>query len=143
MDRALDLQPSLKYIRWYCEIGKPFLFGGRSMALQATDIIQSLISSAHYHISTPVILARIHLSTPLLPARIHRRTLLLPVRINRRTPFLPAQVHRWRLRHDFSSMFHTPLHTDEKNVDRRNRPQRECRAPQKYIPRTTPSNHQF
>ncbi|KAK5784860.1 hypothetical protein PVK06_039399 [Gossypium arboreum] len=45
--------------------------------------------------------------------------------------------------YDFSSMFSTPPHTDEENVDRRNRPQRERRAPQKYTPRTTPSNHQF
>ncbi|KAG8489463.1 hypothetical protein CXB51_017444 [Gossypium anomalum] len=180
IDRALDLQPSLEYIQWYCEIGKPFLFGGRSMsrsqsrnytleivliiqiwgamtisrAHQATNIIQSLISSAHYHISTPVIPARIHLSTlllsarihshtPLLPARIHRHTPFLLARINRHTPLLPAQVHRWRLRHDFSPMFRTPPHTDEENVDRRNHPQRERRAPQKYTPRTTPSNHQF
>ncbi|MFQ6645098.1 hypothetical protein Gotur_019785 [Gossypium turneri] len=28
MDRALDLQPSLKYLQWYSEIGKSFLFGG-------------------------------------------------------------------------------------------------------------------
>ncbi|KAG8494126.1 hypothetical protein CXB51_011830 [Gossypium anomalum] len=33
MDRALDLQTSLEYIQWYCEIGKPFLFGGRSMVV--------------------------------------------------------------------------------------------------------------
>ncbi|KAK5833199.1 hypothetical protein PVK06_017014 [Gossypium arboreum] len=39
--------------------------------------------------------------------------------------------------------FSTPLHMDEENVDRRSRPQRERRAPQRYTPRTTPSNHQF
>lgn len=33
MDRGLDLQPSLEYLQWYCEIGKPFLFGGRSMVV--------------------------------------------------------------------------------------------------------------
>lgn len=33
MDRAFDLQPSLEYIQWYFEIGKPFLFGGRSMVV--------------------------------------------------------------------------------------------------------------
>ncbi|KAG8478085.1 hypothetical protein CXB51_027860 [Gossypium anomalum] len=33
MDHALDLQPLLEYIQWYCEIGKPFLFGGRSMVV--------------------------------------------------------------------------------------------------------------
>ncbi|MFQ6655644.1 hypothetical protein Gotur_026111, partial [Gossypium turneri] len=33
MDRALDLQPSLEYIQWYCEIAKPFLFGGQSMVV--------------------------------------------------------------------------------------------------------------
>lgn len=45
--------------------------------------------------------------------------------------------------YNFSSMFRTPLHTNDENVDHRNRPQRECRAPQKYTPRTTLSNHQF
>ncbi|MFQ6624370.1 hypothetical protein Gotur_004307, partial [Gossypium turneri] len=45
--------------------------------------------------------------------------------------------------YDYSSMFQTPRHTVEENVDNRNRPQRERRAPQKYTPRTTPSNHQF
>ncbi|KAK5837111.1 hypothetical protein PVK06_012921 [Gossypium arboreum] len=43
--------------------------------------------------------------------------------------------------YDFSFMFRTPPHTDEENVNRHNRPQRERRAPQKYTPRTTPSNH--
>ncbi|KAK8356734.1 hypothetical protein V6Z11_A05G376300 [Gossypium hirsutum] len=45
--------------------------------------------------------------------------------------------------YDFLSMFHTPPHTDEENVDRRSHPQRERQAPQKYSPRSTPSNHQF
>ncbi|KAG8488910.1 hypothetical protein CXB51_016843 [Gossypium anomalum] len=45
--------------------------------------------------------------------------------------------------YDILSMFHTPPHTDEENVDRRSHPQRERWAPQKYTPRTTPSNHQF
>ncbi|KAL1141745.1 hypothetical protein V6Z11_A11G051000 [Gossypium hirsutum] len=45
--------------------------------------------------------------------------------------------------YDFLSMFHTPPHTDEENVDHRSRPQRERRASQKYTPRTIPSNHQF
>ncbi|KAG8475568.1 hypothetical protein CXB51_032380 [Gossypium anomalum] len=47
--------------------------------------------------------------------------------------------------------FSTPLNLslsiafdmDEENIDCRNRPQRERRAPQRYTPRTTPSNHQF
>ncbi|KAG8478371.1 hypothetical protein CXB51_028122 [Gossypium anomalum] len=33
MDRGLNLQPSLQYLQWYCEIGKPFLFGGRSIVV--------------------------------------------------------------------------------------------------------------
>ncbi|KAK5820038.1 hypothetical protein PVK06_025082 [Gossypium arboreum] len=48
MDRAFDLQPSLEYIQWYCEIGKPFLFGGRSMAkLEAETELHSGDSSYH------------------------------------------------------------------------------------------------
>ncbi|KAK8339647.1 hypothetical protein V6Z11_A08G049200 [Gossypium hirsutum] len=44
MDRGLDLQPSLQYLQWYCEIGKPFLFGGRLMVvpLHTTRIGQHL-----------------------------------------------------------------------------------------------------
>ncbi|KAH1122632.1 hypothetical protein J1N35_005792 [Gossypium stocksii] len=33
MDSALDLLPLLKYIQWYPEIGKPFLFGGQSLVV--------------------------------------------------------------------------------------------------------------
>lgn len=45
-----------------------------SQAPQATDIIRSLISSAHYHLSTPVIPAHIYLNTP---ACVHHCTPLL------------------------------------------------------------------
>ncbi|KAK5846654.1 hypothetical protein PVK06_002951 [Gossypium arboreum] len=45
--------------------------------------------------------------------------------------------------YDFLSMFHTPPHTNEENVNCRNRLQRKRQAPQKYTPITTPSNHQF
>ncbi|MFQ6666996.1 hypothetical protein Gotur_033164 [Gossypium turneri] len=49
MDRALDLQPSLEYIQWYCEIGKPYFFGGRSMVvpLHTTRIGQPLLDPHH------------------------------------------------------------------------------------------------
>ncbi|MBA0577541.1 hypothetical protein Golob_000017 [Gossypium lobatum] len=53
-----------------------------SRARRATDIIQSLIPSAHYHFSTPVISTRIHHRTPLLSASIHRRTPLLPAKVH-------------------------------------------------------------
>ncbi|KAH1108078.1 hypothetical protein J1N35_011846 [Gossypium stocksii] len=87
-----------------------------SWVCQATDIIQSLISLAVYHLRTLVILARVYLSTPLLQAHIHHRTLLFLARIHHRTPLLPAhihrrtplylaQVHRWRLRHIQSSQY--------------------------------------
>ncbi|KAK5776015.1 hypothetical protein PVK06_043973 [Gossypium arboreum] len=45
--------------------------------------------------------------------------------------------------YDFSSMYQTPSPAIEEDVGRRDHPQRERRPPQKYIPRTTPSNHQF
>ncbi|KAH1075576.1 hypothetical protein J1N35_027904 [Gossypium stocksii] len=45
--------------------------------------------------------------------------------------------------HDFFSMYQTPSPATEEDVGRRNHPQRERRPPQKYTPRTTPSNHQF
>ncbi|KAG8479797.1 hypothetical protein CXB51_029307 [Gossypium anomalum] len=49
MDRGLDLQPSLQYLQWYCEIGKPFLFGGRSIVvpLHTTRIGQHLPDPYH------------------------------------------------------------------------------------------------
>ncbi|KAG8481626.1 hypothetical protein CXB51_026473 [Gossypium anomalum] len=45
--------------------------------------------------------------------------------------------------YDFSSMYQTPSPATEEDVGRRDHPQRERRPPQKYTPRTTPSNHQF
>ncbi|KAH1032068.1 hypothetical protein J1N35_044242 [Gossypium stocksii] len=45
--------------------------------------------------------------------------------------------------HEFFSMYQTPSLAAEEDVGRRNHPQRERRPPQKYTPRTTPSNHQF
>ncbi|XP_052478026.1 serine/threonine-protein phosphatase 7 long form homolog [Gossypium raimondii] len=49
MDRAPDLQPSLEYIQWYCETGKPFLFGGRSIVVPpyTTRITQPLRDLHH------------------------------------------------------------------------------------------------
>ncbi|KAG8486880.1 hypothetical protein CXB51_020362 [Gossypium anomalum] len=45
--------------------------------------------------------------------------------------------------YDFSFMYQTPSPATEEDVGHRNHPQRERRPPQKYTPRTTPSNHQF
>ncbi|KAK8287390.1 hypothetical protein V6Z12_D07G055400 [Gossypium hirsutum] len=45
--------------------------------------------------------------------------------------------------HDFSSMFSTPPPTPKEDIGRRDHPQREHQRPQRYTPRTTPSNHQF
>ncbi|KAG8486816.1 hypothetical protein CXB51_020282 [Gossypium anomalum] len=45
--------------------------------------------------------------------------------------------------YDFSSMYQTPSPATEEDVGRRDHPQRGRRPPQKYTPRTTPSNHQF
>ncbi|KAG8498242.1 hypothetical protein CXB51_007042 [Gossypium anomalum] len=45
--------------------------------------------------------------------------------------------------YDFSSMYQTPLPATEEDVGQCNHPQRERRPPQKYTPRTTPSNHKF
>ncbi|KAH1106084.1 hypothetical protein J1N35_009852 [Gossypium stocksii] len=44
---------------------------------------------------------------------------------------------------DFSSMFTTPPPAPQEDVGRRDHPDRERRPPQRYTPRTTPSNHQF
>ncbi|KAG8486966.1 hypothetical protein CXB51_020428 [Gossypium anomalum] len=45
--------------------------------------------------------------------------------------------------YDFSSMYQTPSLATEEDVGRRNHPQREHRPPNRYTPRTTPSNHQL
>ncbi|KAG8495278.1 hypothetical protein CXB51_012939 [Gossypium anomalum] len=49
MDRGLDLQPSLQCLQWYCEIGKPLLFGGRSMVVppHTTRVAQHLPDLHH------------------------------------------------------------------------------------------------
>ncbi|KAG8478332.1 hypothetical protein CXB51_028051 [Gossypium anomalum] len=45
--------------------------------------------------------------------------------------------------YDFSSMYQTPSPATEEDVGRRDHPQRERRPPNRYTPRTTPSNHQL
>ncbi|KAG8496053.1 hypothetical protein CXB51_009279 [Gossypium anomalum] len=81
-------------------------------------------------------------------AHIHHRTLLLQSRIRRHSLLPPAHIQRRSLLPGSSSSvafesFSTPIHMDEENVDHRSRPQCERRAPRRYTPRTTPSNHQF
>ncbi|KAK5795067.1 hypothetical protein PVK06_036324 [Gossypium arboreum] len=183
MDRGLDLQPLLQYLQWYCEIRKPFLFGGRSMVvlLHMTRIGQHLPDPYHapepepepklhsgghgYHsefdifsplppqysshpgsylsqYSTPSGQYRPMYSTPPEPYPPPYSTPpgLYPPSYS--TPLGSSSSMAFET-YDFSSMFYTPSHTDEENVDHHSRPQRERRAPQKYTPRTTPSNHQF
>lgn len=55
MDRGLDFQPSLQYLQWYYEIGKPFLSGGRSMVVppHSTRIGQHLLNPHHAPESEP------------------------------------------------------------------------------------------
>ncbi|KAK5819345.1 hypothetical protein PVK06_024335 [Gossypium arboreum] len=49
MVRALDLQPLLEYIQWYCEIGKLFLFGGSSMVVPLhTTLIGQPLPDPHH-----------------------------------------------------------------------------------------------
>ncbi|KAG8478257.1 hypothetical protein CXB51_028028 [Gossypium anomalum] len=45
--------------------------------------------------------------------------------------------------YDFSSMYQTPSPATEEDVGRRDHPQHERRPPNRYTPRTTPSNHQL
>ncbi|KAK5820081.1 hypothetical protein PVK06_025126 [Gossypium arboreum] len=45
--------------------------------------------------------------------------------------------------YDFSSMYQTPSPATEEDIGRLDHPQRECRPPNRYTPRTTPSNHQL
>ncbi|KAK8276432.1 hypothetical protein V6Z12_D10G199400 [Gossypium hirsutum] len=44
---------------------------------------------------------------------------------------------------DFSSMFATPSPVPNNDVGRREHPERDLRPPNRYTPKTTPSNHQF
>ncbi|KAK8366782.1 hypothetical protein V6Z11_A02G139900 [Gossypium hirsutum] len=201
MDRGLDLQPSLQYLQLYCEIGKPFLFGGWSMVVlrYTTRIGQHLPdphhapkpepepelhsggssyhpdlggddyfsgSSGHgYHsefdIFSPLppqysshpgsYLSQYSVpsgpyppmySTPPEPYSPPYSTPPDPYPPSYSTPPGSSSSIAFET-YDFSSMFHTPPHTDEENVGRHSRPQRERRAPPKYTPKTTPSNHQF
>ncbi|KAK8362160.1 hypothetical protein V6Z12_A03G084500 [Gossypium hirsutum] len=193
MDRGLDLQPSLQYLQWYCEIGKPFLFGGWSMVVpphttrighlpdpnHAPELEPQhsyhpdlggddyfLGSSGHgYHsefdifsplppqysshpgsyssqYSTPSGPYPPMYSTPPEPYPPPYSTPPGPYPPPYSTPLGSSSSMAFET-YDFSSMFYTPAHTDEENIDHRSRLQRKCRAPQKYTPRTTPSNHQF
>ncbi|KAK5784759.1 hypothetical protein PVK06_039289 [Gossypium arboreum] len=177
MDRALDLQPSLEYIQWYCEIGKPFLFGGRSMVVppHTTRIGQPFSYSHHAPEAEPELHSGDSSYHPDLGGNdyfpgssgygYHSEFDIfspLPHQYSSHPGSYPPQHSApsgsYQSQYstppdssssiafetyDFSSMFYIPPYTDEENVDGRNRPQRERRAPQKYTPRTTPSNHQF
>ncbi|KAK8336378.1 hypothetical protein V6Z12_A09G116500 [Gossypium hirsutum] len=205
INRGLDLQPSLQYLQWYCEIRKPFLFGGRSMVVppHTTRIGQHLPDPHHapeqkpeqepepklhsggssyhpdlrgdnyfsgssgqgYHsefdifsplptqysshpssylsqYSTPSGPYPPMYSTPPEPYPPPYSTPFGPYPPPYSTPLGSCSSMAFKT-YDFSSMFHTPPQTDEENVDRRSRLQCELRAPQKYTPITTPSNHQF
>ncbi|KAK5793250.1 hypothetical protein PVK06_034390 [Gossypium arboreum] len=181
MDRVLDLQPSLEYIQWYCEIGKPFLFGRRSMVVppHMSRIGQPLLDPHHTTKSEPEAEPELYsgdssyhpslggddyfpglsghkyhsefdIFSPLpFPYSSHPSSYppqyfapFGPYSLPYSTPPGSSSSMVFET-YDFSSMFRTPPHTDEENTDHRNRPQRECRAPQKYTSRTTPSNHQF
>ncbi|KAH1121363.1 hypothetical protein J1N35_004523 [Gossypium stocksii] len=49
MDCCLDLQPSLQYLQWYYEKGKPFLFGGQSIVVPShTTRIRQHFSDPHH-----------------------------------------------------------------------------------------------
>ncbi|KAK5813490.1 hypothetical protein PVK06_028941 [Gossypium arboreum] len=176
MDRGLDLQPSLQYLQWYCERGKPFLFGERSMVVprHTTRIGQHLPdphhapepkpqqepepelhsggssyhpdlegddyflgSSGHgYHsefdiFSPPPPQYSCNLSSYLSqysalsgPYPPPYSTPPGPYPPPYSSPLGSSSSMAFDT-YNFSSMFHTPPHIDEENVDRRSRPQRE------------------
>ncbi|KAG8493446.1 hypothetical protein CXB51_010787 [Gossypium anomalum] len=137
MDMSSDLRPSLEYIQWYFSMGKPYLLGGqstivpphvqRSGAYESVADIEPDPQPDAEHDPEP----EPEYSTPtgLYPPQ-HGT----PPGSSSSMPFEP---------YDFSSMYQAPSPTTEEDVGRRDHPQRERRPPQKYTPRTTPSNHQF
>ncbi|MFQ6657307.1 hypothetical protein Gotur_027044 [Gossypium turneri] len=138
MDRAWDLQPSLEYIQWHCEIGitqplpdphhapEPEPVPETELYSRDSSYHPDLGGEEHFAGSYPL-----QYSAPFGP---------YPPSYSSHSCSSSSMAFDI---YDFSSMFHTPQHMDEENVDHRNRLQRECRALQKYTLRTTPSNHQF
>ncbi|KAG8500371.1 hypothetical protein CXB51_003659 [Gossypium anomalum] len=159
MDRCLDLQPSSQYLQWYYEKGKPFLFGGRSMVVppHTTRIGQHLPDP--HHAPAPEVdpepepelepepepEPELHFWSSSYPPSYSAPPEPYPSPFS--SPPGPYPASFSTPPGSSSSMafesFSTPIHMDEENVDHRSRLQRERRAPRRYTPRTTPSNHQF
>ncbi|MFQ6652002.1 hypothetical protein Gotur_024080 [Gossypium turneri] len=137
MDRALDLQPSLEYIQWQPLLDlhhAPEPEVEPEPKQEVEPELHSKDSSYHPDLGGDDYFPgsyTLPYSTPPGP---------YPPPYS--TPPDSSSLMAFET-YDFSSMFRTLLHTDEENVNRRNRPQCEHRALQKYTPRTTPSNHQF
>ncbi|MFQ6652535.1 hypothetical protein Gotur_024353 [Gossypium turneri] len=135
MDHALDLQPSLEYIKWqpipdlhHAPEAKPEPEPEAEAELHSGD------SSYHPDLGGDDYFPSSYPPQYSAPSGPYPSPYSTPPGSSSSRAFETF---------DFSSMFRTPLHTDDENVDHRNRPQREHRAPQKYTLRTTPSNHQF
>ncbi|KAK5836730.1 hypothetical protein PVK06_012530 [Gossypium arboreum] len=147
MDRCLDLQPSPQYLQWYYEKGKPFLFGERSMVvpLHTTRIGQH--PPDPHHAPAPEVDPKpeLHSGSSSYPPSYSAPPELYPSPFS--SPPVPYPTPFSTPPGSSSSVafesFSTPIHMDEENVDHHSRPQRERRAPRRYTPRTTPSNHQF
>ncbi|XP_017613467.1 serine/threonine-protein phosphatase 7 long form homolog [Gossypium arboreum] len=153
MDRCLDLQPSPQYLQWHYEKGKPFLFGGRSMVVppHTTRIGQHLPNPHHAPAlevdpePEPEPEPELHSESSSYPPSYSAPPEPYPSPFS--SPPGPYPAPFSTPPGSSSSVafesFSTPIHMDEENVDHRSHPQRERRAPRRYTPRTTPSNHHF
>ncbi|KAG8493698.1 hypothetical protein CXB51_011665 [Gossypium anomalum] len=172
MDMSSDLQPSPEYMQWYFSMGKPYLLGALSTRPTAYEPVVDIEPDPQpdlepeREVEPEAQPEGVDTITGLIPlGRIHRSTALLCLYLPQYSTILgpyPPQYStppgKYQLQHgtppglsssmpfepyDFSSMYQTPSLTTEEDVGRRNHPQRERRPPNRYTPRTTPSNHQL
>ncbi|MFQ6655417.1 hypothetical protein Gotur_025986 [Gossypium turneri] len=141
MVMASELQPSLEYIQWYYSCGKPYILGGQSAVvpphmqqpggsyLAGTDYFPSFSEGEYTY--------DFELFGSYLPG---------PYLQHHRTPSAASSSsipNEGPASNDFLSMFTTPPPAPNDDVGHREHPERDRRPPNRYTPRTTPSNHQF
>ncbi|KAG8491605.1 hypothetical protein CXB51_014781 [Gossypium anomalum] len=172
MDMSSDLQPSPEYMQWYFSMGKPYLLGAQSTPEAKSEQSHSHSADTSYHPdfpdndyfpgssgggyhygfdnfgsspsqhSTSLGLYPPQYSTSLGPYPPQYSTPPGMYPLQHGTP--PGSSSSMPFEpYDFSSMYQTPSPTTEEDVGRRDHPQREHRPPNRYTPRTTPSNHQL
>ncbi|KAK8263943.1 hypothetical protein V6Z12_D12G075200 [Gossypium hirsutum] len=156
MVMATDPQPSSEYIQWYCSCGKPYILGGQSTVIPPH--VQQLGGSDAASPMDPDLMAYYppQLAEPEQEPQPDPEQSQSNVDSHGYRPDLAGSDYFSSFHHethssssfsaanepqDFSSMFATPPPVPNDDVGRR--PKHDRLPPNRYTPRTTPSNHQF